>query len=157
MSIIHGSWIPKSEHFFMWGETWRSLVNLEITTDDNKLQHPFCLNSTELISLLREHQLIDESFLDSAIETVWTEHSITIPSQRLAKGKDLVPIFSQNLPEITDDSVIEMYPWQVSGFSLTPEQAISLFQALPLNNLNTNYLGADISFWHHIYRWVLDL
>ena len=59
MSIIHGSWIvqPKREDFFVWGETWRSLVNWETTTNNNQSQHPFCLDGKELISLLREHQL----------------------------------------------------------------------------------------------------
>ncbi|MDJ0743120.1 MAG: DEAD/DEAH box helicase [Xenococcaceae cyanobacterium MO_167.B27] len=161
MSILHGSWIvySNSEVFFVWGETWRSLVNQEITPDNNQLQHPFCLNSTELVDLLRKHQLIDEGFLKTNIDSVWTKQSITIPSQKSAKGKDLVPIFSQNLTslEITDSSVLQMYPWQVSGLSLTPEQAVAFFQAVPLNNLNISYLGADISFWHQIYRWVLDL
>ncbi len=159
MSIIHGSWIvqPKREGFFVWGETWRSLVNLAITTNNNHSQHPFGLNTTELISLLREHQLVDESFLDSATKSVEHEYIITIPSQKLANSQDLVPIFCQNLSDITDDTPIEIYPWQVSGFTLTSEQAISFFQAVSLNNRNLNYLGGDIAFWYQIYRWVLDL
>ena len=91
MSIIHGSWIlqPHNERFFLWGETWRSLVNLEITTDENGLLHPFCLDNTELIGLLEEHKLIKSSSFDL------DKYSITIPSRKLAKHKDLVPIFSQ--------------------------------------------------------------
>lgn len=153
MSIIHGSWIlqPKGERLFVWGETWRSLVNLEIATNENGLLHPFCLDKTELISLLKEHKLIKSN--DWELD----EFSITIPSHKLGKSKNLVPFFSQNLLEINDDSVVQMCSWQVLGLSLNSQQAIALLKALPLNNFNANYLGADIIFWQHIYRWSLDL
>ncbi|MDJ0679413.1 MAG: SNF2-related protein [Xenococcaceae cyanobacterium MO_167.B52] len=153
MSIIHGSWIlqPHNERFFVWGETWRSLVSLEITTNENGSLHPFCLDKNELISLLEEHKLIKGSNFN------FDKYSISIPSQKLSKRKDLLPIFSQKLPEIDDNSVIEIHPWQVLGLSLNSNQAIALFKALPLNNINSSYLGSDIIFWHHIYRWSLDL
>ncbi|HHP7229917.1 MAG TPA: DEAD/DEAH box helicase [Xenococcaceae cyanobacterium] len=157
MSIIHGSWIvnSNSSHFFLWGETWRSLVNLAITTRNNQLQHPFCLSATELISFLGEQQLIESEFFQKEIIKSKTEHSLNAPSKKLTPEASLVPIFSQNLVEITDDSVIEIQPWQVSGLSLTPEQTVTFLQAIPLNY--PSYLGSDLIFWHQLYRWVLDL
>ena len=44
MSIIHGSWIVNSgkDYFFVWGQTWRSLVNKAfVLNKSGDFIHPF--------------------------------------------------------------------------------------------------------------------
>jgi SNF2 family DNA or RNA helicase len=150
MSMLHGSWISKNNSFFLWGERWRSLVNLELdNTKTEVVINPFCLAATELIALLQEHNLKLESTTQNLI--------ITIPSLQASKTKPIVPIVSQNLASLdsTDIKKLKLHQWQVTGLSLTPQAAIKLFTQLPLNQ--TEYLAPELVFWTHLYRWCLDL
>ena len=54
MSILHGSWISEYKTFFVWGETWQSLVNFQASEAETTL-NPFCLNPEELNSFLSDH------------------------------------------------------------------------------------------------------
>ena len=157
MSIIHGNWIVDIDdnYFFVWGETWRSLVNVNSHDNDHQIvSHPFCLEYSELLAVLREVKLVTAKDLVKPFST--QNKTINIPSIKQSK-KEISPIFSQNLStlEIESKQKIVLHDWQVSGAALTPQEAIKFLQAVPLNN--PNYISPELSFWSHLYRWSLDL
>ena len=160
MSILHGSWILQSDsdRLFIWGESWRSLVAVESTTNSEGVPlHPFCLSPDELISLLQTKNLTGDNF---AHQERWVDRVVTLPSKKEGKRKPLQPIYSEKL---TDEQIeidtVKFSAWQVSGFELTATETIKFLSTLPLNSLQNqqNFLGAELSFWSHIYRWILDL
>ena len=157
MSIIHGNWIADVDdnYFFVWGETWRSLVN--VNSSDNAHQtvsHPFCLEYSDLLAVLREVKLVTAKDLVNPFSV--KNKSINIPSIKQTK-KEVLPIFSQNLATLEVESQQEIvgHDWQVSGVALTSQETIKFLQAVPLNN--PNYIAPELSFWTHLYRWSLDL
>jgi SNF2 family DNA or RNA helicase len=155
MAIIHGNWILDSEcnSFWIWGEAWRSLVNLELATNDRGvLIYPFTLSEEELSNLLQEYRIASN----------WQTRSLKLPTIVRGKGKkqQYLPIFSgDNLAEISQEETIELHLWEVSGFTITADSAINFLQQIfPLSlPSDAGNLGADLRFWCHIYRWVLDL
>ncbi|ELS04038.1 DNA/RNA helicase, superfamily II, SNF2 family [Xenococcus sp. PCC 7305] len=157
MSIIHGNWIADVDdnYFFVWGETWRSLVN-EKSSDLNSSisSHPFCLEHDDLLATLKELKLI--SAKDLVKPFISQDKTINIPSLQQGK-KEISPVFSQNLStlEIEPKQKILLHNWQVSGVALTPKEASRFLQAVPLNN--PNFIAPELSFWSHIYRWSWDL
>ncbi len=157
MSIIHGNWIADVDDnsFFVWGENWRSLVNADSSDRNHQLaSHPFCLEYSDLLSVLRELKLVSAKDLVKPFSS--QSKTINIPSIKQSK-KEILPIFSQNLStlEIETKQKIVWHDWQISGVALTPQEAIKFLQSVPLNNLD--YLSSELSFWAHIYRWSLDL
>ncbi len=163
MSILHGSWILQSDsdRLFVWGESWRSLVTVESNTNSEELSiYPFGLSQEELISLLASYDLTWDKFFDGEInyQSRWVEQVINLPSKQSGKRKPVQPIYSEKLATEEIDKV-EFSPWQVTGFYLTPTEAVKFLTTLPLNSQpNTNNsLAGELSFWTHIYRWTLDL
>ncbi len=157
MSIIHGNWIADVDdnYFFVWGETWRSLVNANSGDHNHQIaSHPFCLEYSDLLAVLKEVKLVGVKDLVKSFSS--QNKIITIPSIELGK-KEISPIFSQNLStlEIETKQKIVWHDWQVSGVALTPQEAIKFLQSVPLNN--PHYISPELSFWTHIYRWSLDL
>ncbi len=153
MSNLHGSWIitPENSYFFIWGETWRTITDRKFVEDTINL-HPFSMQQEELQTFLEEHQLISDLSNEQ-----WQQEIITLPSStKKTKGKSLAPIISNNLES---SKSLKLANWQVSGFRLSPKKAIELLESLPLNavEIRDNYVGADLHFWTHIYRWSLDL
>jgi SNF2 family DNA or RNA helicase len=165
MSIIHGSWIlqPKGECFFVWGETWRSLVAVESITNSETISvHPFCLEPQELLSLLKFHNIDWQKVIQA--ETDLQQKSITtiraLPSKKKAKDELIEPIFSENLSAITaTKNLIKFHPWQVTGLSLAASETINFLQQISLKSVQnkTSYLGGELRFWAQVYRWSLDL
>lgn len=86
MSTLHGSWIKKQEQSYLliWGETWRS-TSLQLSSaelvDESVPWHPFILNQSELIDLLRCQDL---KFAPKA-EEQWTRQIIDSPSTTIKK------------------------------------------------------------------------
>ena len=149
MSIIHGSWISESKNFFIWGEAWRSLVNLKLSEETEIATNPFCLTKEELTAFLQEHNL------DCDIEA--KDIIIAIPSIKASKTKPLVPIFSQNLSslESKDLKKIQLSNWEITGLVLNPQKITKFLAQLPLNQVE--YIAPELSFWIQVYRWILDL
>ncbi|MGL5077840.1 MAG: SNF2 helicase-associated domain-containing protein, partial [Waterburya sp.] len=159
MSIIHGSWIVNSgqDYFFVWGETWRSLVNETFSLNEaGDFIHPFNLSQPELLDLFQSHELDIKELLTAKN---WQKQLIGIPTiiTDTEEGKKVQPVFAGDLVE--SESNLDLYLWEVAGFRLTPSETINLLQVLSLASLqaSTQYLAGDICFWSHIYRWVLDL
>ncbi|MDJ0900004.1 MAG: DEAD/DEAH box helicase [Xenococcus sp. MO_188.B8] len=157
MSIVHGNWIAEVDdnYFFVWGETWRSLVNVSSPDNDHQIaSHPFCLEYSDLLAVLREVKLVTAKDLVKPFSS--QNKTINIPSIRPTK-KEISPIFSQNVSNLEIDSKqkIVYHDWQVSGAALNSQEAIRFLQAVPLNN--PNYISPELSFWSHLYRWSSDL
>jgi SNF2 family DNA or RNA helicase len=153
MSTLHGSWIvkPANSYFFLWGETWR---NLE--ADSSGFLHPFNLTLQELQAFLQSQQLDSDSFSQDK----WQIETIDLPSKKIARKKEIIPFLSEQFTnDIQDKKSIVLQDWQVEGFRLNALETIQLLQVLPLGNLQdgNSYLGDDLRFWTHIYRWSLDL
>jgi SNF2 family DNA or RNA helicase len=159
MSIIHGSWIVNSgqDYFFIWGETWRSLVNQKFSLNKSgDFIHPFDLSKPELLDLCQSHEL---EIVDLLTKSTWQTQLVGMPT--IVTGtedtKKIQPVFAGDI--VQSESSLDLYLWEVKGFRLTPRQAIELLQVLSFSSLqaSTQYLAGDICFWSHIYRWVLDL
>ncbi|MEM9274732.1 MAG: DEAD/DEAH box helicase [Cyanobacteria bacterium P01_F01_bin.143] len=157
MSIIHGNWIAgiDDNYFFVWGETWRSLINEKAGERDHQIaSHPFCLEYNDLLATLKELKLVTAKDLVNPFTS--QSKIVNIPSIKQSK-KEISPIFSQNLATLEIDSKQKIvgYDWQISGVGLTPQQTIKFFQSVPLNN--PQYIAPELSFWSHLYRWSWDL
>jgi SNF2 family DNA or RNA helicase len=162
MSILHGSWLIKSEEkfLFIWGETWQALGKEKFDLEAKTIyEYPFLVNESEkLCSFFKNHQLDLFSIISPPIElsTRWQGESILLPTQKKPKSKTVLPILSEQMKgnNFKLNTVI-FYPWEVKGFYLNATETVNLFQRIPLGE--EDYLGADLKFWSHIYRWSLDL
>ena len=163
MSIIHGSWIVQSNqnYFFVWGEAWRSLVNADIAQNaEGDLIHPFALPQAELLALLAKQDLAIASILEAdELTASWQEQFVEIPSIEQGEGENqkLIPLFTGE--SIDPERHTVLYDWLTAGFCLSPSAAIKLLQIVSLRSLQADatYIGGDLRFWCHIYRWSLDL
>lgn len=160
MTIVRGNWVNNSEgySFLIWGEAWKSLVNLELASNEaGVLIYPFALSEAELPNLLQEYAIDSKT-----IEANWQTRSISMPTIVRGKGKkkQYLPIFAgDNLAEILQADTVELHPWEIACFTLESEKAIDFLQQISLLALQSDRqdFGADLRFWSHIYRWVLDL
>lgn len=159
MPILHGSWIftPVDAYFFIWGETWRTVdMKTAAAMVDELKPHPFNLAATDLLSFVSEHKLLLEDRIAPQVAT----EAIALPSLTQGRKKSFLPIFSRQFSEIEEKkSKPILKAWQVEGLALSPEIALSIFPNLPLSSLEKeeSYVGADLKYWSHIYRWCLDL
>jgi SNF2 family DNA or RNA helicase len=159
MPILHGSWIFTSVdvYFFVWSETWRTIEEKNVAAEINELvSHPFNLSSKELLSFLLENNLLPKD----QIYPQKSNQIIALPSQKQDRSKKLLPIFSSQLDSLTIAKTTPILKnWQIEGLELKPQSAIKMLSKLPLSSLESqeSYLGADLRFWSHIYRWCLDL
>ncbi|MEA5537150.1 DEAD/DEAH box helicase [Crocosphaera sp. XPORK-15E] len=157
MSTLHGIWL-KSNHqsnLFIWGETWRTL-SLESYSDDAVNLHPFSLNKLDFFGYLNNQNIK----INELKKAKWDSIIVTLPSQKNTKAKQIVPLFSIQLleQEKTKKSVF-LNPWQVEGIYLNARETIDFLSQLPLafSDNSENYIGQDLKFWTHLYRWSLDL
>ena len=58
MTILHGTWIENTseKHFFIWGETWRSLSS-DISSDDSILMYPFSVDKQGIVEQLNSNKI----------------------------------------------------------------------------------------------------
>jgi SNF2 family DNA or RNA helicase len=157
MAVLHGNWRiqPQGSDFIVWADAWcRTLPqNWQETTQVNP--YPYALTSDVLWE-----QLSQQVQWETSNQPDQTTHIIGLPTQIDQKSSTLLPVYTEgsDFDEHSTNS-LSLYPWQVEGFRLTPQQTFQLLHRLPLNSLdpaNSN-LGADLRFWSHVHRWSLDL
>jgi SNF2 family DNA or RNA helicase len=159
MSILHGSWLKTetASYLFVWGEVWRSTAEIgELETKDLPPLNPFCCNVKELVSLFKSRHLR----LAFDLGKQWQYQRIFLPSHSSNQEGQIVPVLSNQLSlAVREGEKISFSEWQVQGIALTALEAIEFLQQLPLNLLlpETKYIGGDLQFWTHIYRWHLDI
>jgi SNF2 family DNA or RNA helicase len=160
MSTLHGSWIiqPTNSYFFLWSETWRNLDKelLEaLANAESTSLHPFNLTQLEFQALVKANEI-----LPNCDREQWQTEIVTLPSQPIAKKKNLVPVLSEQFnEEVSQNKSLTFQTWRVEGVRLTASQTIPFLKKLPLGSLPSDdfSLGGDLRFWTHIYRWSLDL
>lgn len=153
MTLLHGSWLIKSEesYLFIWGESWQP-QSQEISSDLSFAPYPFGLS----FELLKEELSLHNINNNQGIKTT---ELIKLPSEINNRKKQIKPLLSTTLllEDIKESSLI-YYTWEVTGIKLTPLEAIQLLTQFPLNLLdNHSFLGQDLRYWTHVYRWLLDL
>ncbi|MDJ0598105.1 MAG: DEAD/DEAH box helicase [Crocosphaera sp.] len=157
MTILHGTWIENTQekYFFIWGETWRSLSD-DIASKDSILVYPFSVDKEEIIKQLNSHDIKIKN--EKNIEKVST--IFYLPSKCIAKSKKTIPLLSTELQEEDfKQKNIKFIAWEIEGIKLNIDNTLSLLSQFPLGltNNSENFIGEDLKFWTHIYRWSLDL
>lgn len=146
MSTLHGSWI-ENHSFFIWGEVWRTV---DTETLSSSPEHPFNLTTPELLSFL-QLQSFDVQKLGS--EKIV---NVTLPSYKPSRKKYTLPLLSSQLgEEAFSKTVFVLQSWQVVGRILNPLETVDFLAQVPLGEIS--YLGDDLRYWSHVYRWILDL
>ncbi|WP_373478504.1 DEAD/DEAH box helicase [Geminocystis sp.] len=161
MSILHGSFLIKNEekYFFIWSEEWKQLEKEKYDLEAEYLYiYPFLVDKPNLLySLLTKHSYDNylQEYKDN-LEQIWQWEMVLFPSQKKPKSKTVIPLLYEQFVNINNKlSSVILYPWEVGGFKLTISQLLDFLQQLPLSKLD--YIGSDLRFWSHIYRWSLDL
>ncbi|MGB5770386.1 MAG: DEAD/DEAH box helicase [Crocosphaera sp.] len=157
MAVLHGNWIEnkKEKYFFVWGETWRTLPSESVSEDSIK-RHPFNLEQAKIIEKLNCFNLN----ISQKQEIKWVCETIYIPSQKKSKSEQSIPLLSTQLEdEEIENNHIFFTPWKVEGICLNVDDTSNFLSQIPLGvtENSENYVGEDLKFWTHIYRWSLDL
>ncbi|WP_421658491.1 DEAD/DEAH box helicase [Leptothermofonsia sp. ETS-13] len=96
----------------------------------------------------------------------WRQQGIAVPSYLASADGDtaarvVIPQHSAASSTDAEDSYnpLFLHPWQVEGICLSPAEAITFLNSLPLGAMNAgdSFLGGDLRYWSHIARWSLDL
>ncbi|WP_017294845.1 DEAD/DEAH box helicase [Geminocystis herdmanii] len=161
MSTLHGSFLVKNEekYFFIWSEAWKQLEKEKYDLEAEYLYlYPFLVDKpNDLYLILKEYNYhnICKEYLDR-LDTIWQWEMVLFPSQKKPKSKTVIPLLYEHFVTITNKlSTVILYPWEVGGFKLNIEQLLNFLEKLPLSKVE--YIGCDLRFWSHIYRWSLDL
>ncbi|MDJ0580524.1 DEAD/DEAH box helicase [Crocosphaera sp.] len=157
MTILHGTWIQNSpeKSFFIWGETWRSLSE-DIASDDSIAMYPFSVDKQDIIKQLNSNKITIEK--NKKIESI--SQIFYLPSKVIGKSKQTVPLLSTELKDNNfAEEEIQLIAWKIEGIKFNVNDTLNILSQLPLGltNNNKNYIGDNLKFWTHIYRWSLDL
>ncbi|MGK7899699.1 MAG: SNF2 helicase-associated domain-containing protein, partial [Xenococcus sp. (in: cyanobacteria)] len=157
MTILHGTWIQNApeKYFFIWGEIWRSLSN-DISSDDSILMYPFSVDKKDIIKQLNSNKITIEK--NKKIESV--SQIFYLPSKVVGKSKQIVPLLSTELKDNNfAEEEIQLITWKIEGIKFNVNETLNILNQLPLGLTNNieNYIGDNLKFWTHIYRWSLDL
>ncbi|MDJ0843421.1 MAG: DEAD/DEAH box helicase [Crocosphaera sp.] len=157
MIVLHGTWIENTQekYFFIWGETWRSLSS-DVLGEDSAWIYPFSVQKEDIIEQLSSNNIKVENY--QKIEGV--AKVFYLPSKHQDSSKQLIPLLSTELKEANfEQDVISLIPWQIEGIKLNIENGLYILGQLPLGltHKSENFIGEDLKFWTHLYRWSLDL
>jgi len=172
MTIIHGSWLPHDQSFFIWGEDWTHLTPADLTAGE-VIRHPYCLGQPALTEcLLRPTSAFSQPLAPLLQDKAgkekagrrsgsrkgdlaqWSSAPLQLPSWQ---PEDLwQPVHSAAaVPELA-----WIYPWHVEGWRMAAGPTVALLLNLPLGSAPPDTaltLGDDLRFWGHVARWSLDL
>lgn len=177
MAILHGSWLPEQQRFFLWGEAWQ---RAEPAPLNQVSEHPYAMSRSNLGDWLKEHAVSEgtESSDTNALvlpknlwkrlgpregkKTGWGKLLLALPSRLEAEG--LLPVHSaaylEDSEAAVEDTPSSLHSWLVHGFWLSPAETLVLLSHLPLGQGVTgegSVVAADLRFWGYVCRWGLDL
>jgi len=163
MAILHGFWVAETEesYLFIWGETWRRLTEQDGVEKGGLATNPYAMTEAELSEWeeVKKRRSPPSSSKKKTTQSQSEEGAIEIVAlpTELSQEK-LYPISSGVKPSENSDNLY-LYPWEIEGISLNPNEAIAFLQSLPLSNIGPkdSFVGDDLRFWSHIARWSLDL
>ncbi|MFP4439279.1 MAG: DEAD/DEAH box helicase [Chloroflexaceae bacterium] len=145
--ILHGTWVPAKQFFFLWGEATES----NTARGRRKLKpHPFQLPLDTLYGLLERLLLAD---LVAAIDTGSYEYPQTFWLPATAKLPIPSPELSATGTVTAPTEAPELLPWQVVGLALPITIAVDLLPALT----EPRHLGADLRAWRTATLLALEL
>lgn len=153
MAILHGSWLPEQQRFFVWAETWRRLEET-IAADMGVPLHPYCLNVSEFEVLPAAESALNLSLLAERLHSRWHEYVVAVPT--VVTDEQISPQLASQTLESPRNTEVVLYPWRVSGVMLPALVALNLLTSLPLGT-ESNVVGGDLRYWSHMARWSLDL
>ncbi len=146
MIVVHGNWLPKTNRFFLWGET-------QGEARPSAPDHPYQLSVARMEEGLLAPLSDPDSRPDAARERVTlllpTAGDSPLPSPELLFERDSVSTQERRLA-----------PWRVSGLTLSPESALDWLVMLPTpEELDPHRfrLGAGIRYWSVAARFALEL
>lgn len=177
MAILHGGWIASEQYFFLWGETWRRLAPTSTQAPPftprvtpELVAHPYSQTAAELAPTLLEAGgsppwQLPPTLLATAGRGGRKAAKGALAADRLRSQLLALPSLIQQdhwrplhsgelLP---DEAPPSLYPWQVTGVTLTPTEAWTFLSSLPLGSGGETSLGSDLRYWGHVTRWGLDL
>ncbi|ABW30861.1 DEAD/DEAH box helicase [Acaryochloris marina] len=166
---------------FIWAETWRGTTAKQNPISEETLPHPLAMDPKELsqflLTLSESRQLSLTPSLQSVVKsppkrkksrsaktraskessspTSWNSQTVTLPAY--TEEEKLIPLHSSTV--LDEDESYELYPFEVQGLELSPDQTLDFLAGLPLH-INTDeedFLGSELLFWCHSVRWGLDL
>ncbi|MGB3401495.1 MAG: DEAD/DEAH box helicase [Microcoleaceae cyanobacterium] len=155
MAVLHGNWRiqPHRCDFIIWGDAWCRTLPQDWQAATEVTAYPYALPPDTLWQQLTQqiHHLAPH-------QPPQTTDIIGLPTE--ITSTSIYPIYGETMA-VDDNSnySISLHPWQVTGFSLTPQETFQFLQSLPLNSLDpaNSYFGSDLKFWSHIHRWSIDL
>jgi SNF2 family DNA or RNA helicase len=157
MAVLHGNWRiqPQGSDFIVWADAWCRTLPQDWQETSQVNAYPYAVTS----DILWE-QLTQQIPWETEEQPRVTTSIISLLTEIDQKSRSILPVYAEgsDFDERPSPSLC-LYPWQVEGFSLTPQQTFQLLHRLPLNSIdiaNSN-LGADLRFWSHVHRWSLDL
>ncbi|WP_370538816.1 SNF2-related protein [Synechococcus elongatus] len=141
MAVLHGGWL--GDRFVLWAEAWQPCEPQSVA---EMAAHPYAIAVSELERWCQKYGL------GSLTGSAATEVLLSIPSQ--LKKETVLPFLSgQDIP-----AEALLWPWRISGLSLEAAIAGQWLATLPLGSAEDHpWLGPDLRFWSHIYRWAQSL
>ena len=119
--ILHGTWVPAEQQFFLWGEAPEPLRRKG--RQPKVLPHPYHCSVVTLRGRL-EHLGVDSTDLTTQSLIFWLPSvgKMPVPSPEMeATGAMAMP-----------EGVPELQPWQISGVLLPVGSAITLLLGFPV-------------------------
>jgi SNF2 family DNA or RNA helicase len=113
MAVLHGSWLPESQRFFLWAETWRRIAPSQLSEQETLTTkpgiHPYCLSKTEFKTLVSTPtHILDLSGLVDLLKGRWQSQVLALPShwQTLPAPSDVAADPTNAPPEnsVTENS-----------------------------------------------------
>lgn len=157
MAVLHGNWRIQSSgsDFVVWADAWGRTLPQDWQTTTEVTAYPYALPLDVVWQ-----QLTQAVAWGKSDQPTPTTSIISLPTEIDSDSASLLPVYGEvsGFDQSTKNSLC-LYPWQVIGFSLTPQQTFQLLQRLPLNSLDpvNSIFGSDLRFWSHIHRWSIDL
>ena len=178
MAILHGSWLPENQRFFLWGETWQRLDPDTLPAEPEIRDHPFCTAPQPLLDCLKSVGGLPKSFWVEATAEAsktrrapaktakrWGTQLLSLPTV-VTEGSclpkhsadDLESVDGLDAPSAADHAVV-LFPWRLTGVWLTPAETAMFLEQLPLGTVDFagTKIGSDVRYWSHVARWGLDL
>ncbi|MEM9771606.1 MAG: hypothetical protein AAF889_08430, partial [Cyanobacteria bacterium P01_D01_bin.73] len=155
MAVLHGSWHPQTQQFWIWGEAWQPL-KAKKTMNWEVAPHPRILAPKAFKEWLQSLGKDGHLSADTAAALAKGKSrtfAIALPTVDKAHSPLLA---AEPIPEDAAGK-ITLQNWWVTGFTLEIETAISFLRELPLARGEEQVFGEELRYWSHVARWGLDL
>ncbi len=173
MFILHGTWFSSKDiisgKFGFWGEKASfqqkgTKANTKHDVDKTRPEHPFQVNTKEILSFLQTVPLSFQENEQLKMKTIlFHQHPLIRWRTLNMPTSNMIPLSSQDfIGEDTSRSLCEkkLLPWKVCHIELTAADAFLWLALLPekqTDYLQGNIIGDDLRFWSATAKFGLDL